>query len=278
MPQPGGHQELPAWSLDRDQMRSEPEDSVWPLGDARDWAWGGATGAGVRVCDHGQRHRRQPPAGRPGAGAVTVTQNEGGELDVVPDSEGDAFGHGTACAAIVRKLAPELRDPLRPGARWRADRQRHRARARPALGDRAALRGHQPEPVDDQEPVRRGAARAGRSGLLSRLASSWPRRTTCRWSRFRGASPRCCRWAAMPAPIRSSTTSTPSLRSNSPRPGWTSSWPGRAARRSGPAATHSPRPTWPGSPRWCCPSTPGLRPFELKTALRAAGNNVRSAA
>ena len=40
-------------------------------------------------------------------GAVAVTVAEDGELVVEKDEEGDLCGHGTACAGIVRALAPE---------------------------------------------------------------------------------------------------------------------------------------------------------------------------
>lgn len=104
---PEEDEELPAWSLDREAVAARHETAVWPLGDAREWAWGGALGAGVRVAivDSGI------DAGHPlvGAiqGAVAVVADEAGELTVAEDTEGDAYGHGTACAAIVRKIAPE---------------------------------------------------------------------------------------------------------------------------------------------------------------------------
>lgn len=99
--------ELPAWSLDRAAMTADPQRSVWPLGDAREWAFGGSTGAGVRVCivDSGI------DAGHPMVGSVqsafAVHESGADELEIVPDEEGDLFGHGTACAGIVRKLAPD---------------------------------------------------------------------------------------------------------------------------------------------------------------------------
>ena len=100
-------EELPAWSLDRDTARATRQCSDWPLGDPRAWAWGGSRGAGVRVCiiDSGV-DPAHPMVGRV-QGAVAVSQGSDGELTVTEDSEGDLFGHGTACAAIIRKLAPE---------------------------------------------------------------------------------------------------------------------------------------------------------------------------
>ena len=41
--------QLPAWSIDREAALAQPLRSSWSLLDARDWAWGGSTGAGVSV-------------------------------------------------------------------------------------------------------------------------------------------------------------------------------------------------------------------------------------
>jgi subtilisin len=100
-------EELPAWSLDRDAVRDSPLNSVWPLGDARTWAWGGSSGAGVRVCIVDSGIDASHPMVGSVQGAVAVEGGPNGELTIVPDEDGDAFGHGTACAAIVRKLAPD---------------------------------------------------------------------------------------------------------------------------------------------------------------------------
>ena len=100
-------EELPAWSLDRAAAAKNPQRSVWPLGDARNWAWGGATGAGVRVCVLDSGVDAGHPQVGPIQGAVAVAPGDDDELAVVPDADGDAYGHGTACAAIIRKLAPD---------------------------------------------------------------------------------------------------------------------------------------------------------------------------
>jgi subtilisin len=99
--------ELPAWSVDRGEILGEPLSAPWPLADARAWAWSGSTGAGVRVCiiDSGV-DGRHPLVGSVQR-TVAVARSSAGTLSVVEDDEGDLFGHGTACAGIVRKLAPE---------------------------------------------------------------------------------------------------------------------------------------------------------------------------
>ncbi len=97
---------LPAWSLPADAVDGISISPVWPAAVTRDWAWGGATGAGVRVCilDSGIE-AGHPQVGRvDGAVAVAVS---GDESTVVDDTVGDECGHGTACAGIVRAFAPE---------------------------------------------------------------------------------------------------------------------------------------------------------------------------
>jgi subtilisin len=100
-------EELPAWSLDRNAVRRSPLNSVWPLGDARTWAWGGSSGAGIRVCIVDSGIDASHPMVGSVQSAVAVEGGPDGQLTIIPDEDGDAFGHGTACAAIVRKLAPD---------------------------------------------------------------------------------------------------------------------------------------------------------------------------
>jgi subtilisin len=97
---------LPAWSLAADAVDRIALPSDWPERVTRDWAWGGATGAGVRVCilDSGVE------LDHPGVGTVqqsVAIRLDGDETIVEPDGEGDVAGHGTACAGVVRSFAPE---------------------------------------------------------------------------------------------------------------------------------------------------------------------------
>jgi subtilisin family serine protease len=98
---------LPAWSLTADAAEALAVPAPWPGAPSRDWAFGGSTGAGVRVCilDSGVE------GGHPLVGevqsSVAVVAREGDETEVVPDEPKDVCGHGTACAGIVRMLAPE---------------------------------------------------------------------------------------------------------------------------------------------------------------------------
>jgi subtilisin len=97
---------LPAWSLPADAVERITLPTHWPERVTPEWAMDGATGAGVRVCilDSGV-DRDHPRIGRvDSAVAVSVTE---GEVIIADDPEGDLCGHGTACAGIVRSLAPE---------------------------------------------------------------------------------------------------------------------------------------------------------------------------
>jgi len=101
------HQEtepLPAWSLTGDQVERLGSGIVWPERVTRDWAWGGSRGTGVRVAliDSGVE------SGHPLVGEVqeAVAVSEDGE-SIIADEEGDVCGHGTACAGIIRSLAPD---------------------------------------------------------------------------------------------------------------------------------------------------------------------------
>jgi subtilisin family serine protease len=67
-----------------------------------------ASGAGVRVCVVDSGVERDHPSVGPVTGSyVAVKDPESGEVDVVPTETGDTCGHGTACAGIIRRLAPE---------------------------------------------------------------------------------------------------------------------------------------------------------------------------
>ncbi len=99
---------LPEWSaaFDGDHLPRLP---ALPLGDARAWAFGGSTGAGVRVAviDSGVDAAHPRVGGV--AGSVAVVADQGAE-DGHRFEEGpheDLVGHGTACAAIIRELAPD---------------------------------------------------------------------------------------------------------------------------------------------------------------------------
>jgi subtilisin len=97
---------LPAWSLPADAGARISIGVDWPERVTREWAWGDSTGEGMRVCilDSGVEADHPRVGGLEGAVAVSVDEN--GETSITEDTEGDLCGHGTACAGIVRSLAP----------------------------------------------------------------------------------------------------------------------------------------------------------------------------
>ena len=99
---------IPAWSLTSEAAGSIGIPSEWPERVTRDWAIGGATGDGVDVCilDSGVDGDHPLVGGVDSAVAVHI---EGDRATIVPDELGDVCGHGTACAGIVRTLAPACR-------------------------------------------------------------------------------------------------------------------------------------------------------------------------
>jgi subtilisin len=99
--------DLPAWS--------EPFTHVDELaramrlgGISRDWAWGGSTGAGVRVgiIDSGLEAAHPRLNGR--VAQSMAVQMVDGEPQIVPDEAVDLYGHATACAGIIVGLAPDV--------------------------------------------------------------------------------------------------------------------------------------------------------------------------
>ena len=98
---------LPAWSLPAGAEKGIELAVEWPAEVSREWAWGGSTGRGVRVCILDSGIEPDHPAVGPVADAVAVVRGEDGEITIEPDEEGDLCGHGTACAGIVRSLAPD---------------------------------------------------------------------------------------------------------------------------------------------------------------------------
>lgn len=98
----------PAWSHQfapgalRELCHIRPIDDITP-----EWAWGGSTGKGVKVAviDSGIE-ASHPAVGGHVEGFLAITEGPDGLVyDTQPHD--DAYGHGTACAGIIRGLAPE---------------------------------------------------------------------------------------------------------------------------------------------------------------------------
>jgi len=103
-------EELPAWS---EPFEPSGRDALarLPALDAidREWAWGGASGAGVSVAIIDSGVEGNHPAVRGRLLESWSIELRDGETQAVPDTSGmDLFGHGTACAGIIAGMAPEV--------------------------------------------------------------------------------------------------------------------------------------------------------------------------
>jgi subtilisin family serine protease len=101
--------DLPAWSDAFTPDRLEPAPTLaLPGAITRAWAYGDGTGAGVKVAVIDSGIERDHPAVGPVAGGVIVeldsTREHGYRVRV--EDHDDLYGHGTACAGIIRELAP----------------------------------------------------------------------------------------------------------------------------------------------------------------------------
>ena len=103
----GAERPLPAWSLPADAVERIRLEAAWPERVTRAWALEGATGEGVRVCVLDSGVERDHPKVGAIQGAVAVTLEGEEEVEVQDDDLGDTCGHGTACAGIIRALAPD---------------------------------------------------------------------------------------------------------------------------------------------------------------------------
>ena len=99
--------ELPAWSLPRDAAERIAIDNLLPARVDRDWAIGGATGEGVRVCVLDSGIETSHPLVGEIKNAVNISIDENENPIAEADTEGDLCGHGTACAGVIRALAPD---------------------------------------------------------------------------------------------------------------------------------------------------------------------------
>ena len=101
----------PAWAaaFDRGQLSdAHPLDAPGPI--TRDWAFGDGRGAGVRVAVIDSGIDEGHPMVGALAGAVAVELDDGAEDGVrfVEGPHEDLYGHGTACAGVIRALAPDV--------------------------------------------------------------------------------------------------------------------------------------------------------------------------
>jgi subtilisin family serine protease len=99
---------MPAWSLTSAAAAEIGIVNALPERVDAEWAFAGATGAGIKVCILDSGVEPEHPLVRGLAGAVAITLGPDGEPIAEDDGEGDLCGHGTACAGIVRSIAPAV--------------------------------------------------------------------------------------------------------------------------------------------------------------------------
>lgn len=97
---------LPAWSLPAEVRQDEAFDA--DLFDQIDpeWAWGGADGAGTRVCVMDTGIDGTHPLVAPVDRAWQVITDDSRKQHIEQCDPIDPAGHGTACAGIIRSIAP----------------------------------------------------------------------------------------------------------------------------------------------------------------------------
>jgi subtilisin len=103
--------ELPAWSESflPDRLGAAPTLAL-PGSITREWAYGDGRGRGVKVAviDSGV-DAGHPSVGRVERGVIIEPDRDAETgYRVVERDHSDLYGHGTACAAIIRRLAPDV--------------------------------------------------------------------------------------------------------------------------------------------------------------------------
>ncbi|MFN2545191.1 MAG: S8 family serine peptidase [Actinomycetota bacterium] len=101
----------PAWSSSFEEGTLREAVTELPPVVTREWAWDGADGAGVDVAiiDSGIDAEHPAVGGVEGWIAFEYDEDSPGETRVLEGPHEDLFGHGTACAAIIRRVAPRAR-------------------------------------------------------------------------------------------------------------------------------------------------------------------------
>ena len=98
----------PAFSAAFMKDRLAPLVPVDPIdGISRGWAWDGSEGRGVKVAIVDSGIDPTHPDVGPIQGYLSISEDEGGKLVYDQQPHEDSFGHGTACAGVIRRVAPE---------------------------------------------------------------------------------------------------------------------------------------------------------------------------
>jgi subtilisin len=102
----GDSEPLPAYAVAGEAARRLPGARRWPERVDREWAFGGSTGAGATVCVVDSGIDADHPLVGGVLRSVSVSVDDG-EVTIADDDRGDVCGHGTACAGIIRSVAPD---------------------------------------------------------------------------------------------------------------------------------------------------------------------------
>jgi subtilisin family serine protease len=108
----GGNEEavrrepMPAWSLTSAAATEIGITNPLPERVDAEWAFGGSLGEGIKVCILDSGVETGHPLVGDVSGAVVISLDPEGRPVADEDTEGDLCGHGTACAGIVRSIAP----------------------------------------------------------------------------------------------------------------------------------------------------------------------------
>src|SRR3954454_23271116 len=102
----------PAWSEVFAADRLEPVPALpLPVPISKEWAFGDSRGSGVTVAvvDSGIDADHPLVGGVEGYAAFTVDESAADGVRVDVQAHADVVGHGTACAGIIRSIAPDVR-------------------------------------------------------------------------------------------------------------------------------------------------------------------------
>jgi subtilisin len=99
----------PAWSWQFAPGHLRPVGMSLPFPIGRQWAWANSTGQGIKVAviDSGIDPDHPAVGGVVGGAAFDHDPGAPGGVRVTEGPHADLFGHGTACAGIIRRLAPD---------------------------------------------------------------------------------------------------------------------------------------------------------------------------